>query len=331
MPHLPVRNISILILSAFLALPFGEAPGQQPPPASRRIIRAPDSNPNPVSKTLLESPIKSFQFAGGTLSDFAREIAPLAIGVDRVRVSNPNSAPIPPLHVENSTLLGLIQRLSWITNGALSFNMDSEGDQTNTYTVLRLSYLSPPDSVRPENRYFAEFDFKGGTVADLAEKIRGENLGWTNIYVKPAAANQPIPAFKVQRVSFLGLQEILLRLTDSNFSMSWTGTFLMIDYRIRETDKPTTTAILPLRILLESYTIEDINALVLTALKMADARTGKASQAPDMSLHRETDTLIVVGPNDQVDLVKSVIDALAKQPFPRTKKTPAPPSAKAAP
>jgi len=295
----PIRRTALPIL-AILALAG----------AHTILAQAPAS---PVPKDPWQMHIDSFSLTSGkiTLQDLEDFLRPQLEknGIYMLPVASPN-AQLPFSGFHSGSLKQLLESLAWESRGAFSFNAAYALDKTGaSRPALSLDY----QEIEPERSLLAEFDFKGGTIKDLAEKIRGEKLGWTNIYVKPGAEDIPVPPFKVQRISFNDLRSIVSTITRGQCKISWTGTFLILDAPGISDSSPASTAILPLRVLLKDYKIEDINALVQTALKMRDIHTGRTEKAPDMSLHRETSSLVVVGSDEQVKLVQEVIAALQAQ------------------
>jgi hypothetical protein len=322
---LPLLKFVAIAVAIFLVNPASAqsppVPGQIVNPASAQSLPVPRIMPsNPM--TLWDTPIASFDFPGGTLSDFVKQLRPLAIGVDEIKINEGANSIIPPFKQDNTTLGTLLGRLQWLVpkDSSTSFSGGSEDTVDGAKIVIRLT-VRPDAGTPPEDQYLENFSFPGGSIADFAKKIRSENLGWETIYFSPDVAARPIPAFSAGRILFRTLPEVVNVVSDGKCRISWKGAFLSIEY-INPT--ATRTVILPLRDVLKSYRIEDVNALVQTALKMKSAGDGKDRKNPDMSFHRETQTLIVVGEPDQVDVVSSVVKALATQGEEIRNSTPSP-------
>jgi hypothetical protein len=296
-------------------------------PERAQVPQYPPQDFNPWSVPI------QIDFPGGTLADFAKKLEPLP-GISRIKVDNYSDAVLPPLKLRDKQPLGsVLQRMGVVASGNGGyFNAQIQSAQSSiddtTELVLELSYSSINSN--PSDRYIRKFDFPGGTVKQLADAIRNENLGITNIHITSSLANQAIPAFEVENITFGSLMSIIQRISERRCQLDLTGTFLEIGYKADPNSiQATATAIYPLRELLKTYRIEDINALVQTALKMRNTRIGTDEKDPDMSLHKETSTLVVVGSADQVKVVKDVLAALQDQPG--DTKAPSPSPARNAP
>ncbi len=299
-----------------------------PPPPERRMVRPPPvlSVPSPQSNPWTTR--INIDFPGGTLSDFAKKLEPLLVGISRIEIEQNSDAILPPLKLKGGQRLqDLLTMMAVMTHNAFTFELQGSqaSPEDDTELILKLSYSPQFIERYPAQRYIREFDFHGGTVQQLGEAIRKEDFGLTNIHVNPSLAAQPIPAFRVEKVTFGQMMTIIQQISDGRCQPNLNGTFLEIGYKpdTRNTTV-TATSIYPLRELLKTYRIEDINALVQTALKMRNTRIGTDEKDPDMSLHKETSTLVVVGSPDQVKVVKDVLAALENQPGDANAPSPSP-------
>ncbi|MGH8046304.1 MAG: hypothetical protein ACREKL_03575, partial [Chthoniobacterales bacterium] len=201
----PLRIILPLLIAACSVFPWPDATAQSDDPApplatTRRTIRPkpidasdpvvtkapaasqPDAATESGSSNPWKAPIELFQFQGsGTLQTFADKIQSL-LAKDGVRViaQSGGTDPLPDLFLPDTNLEKILNRLMWTTRGAFQYDVRvGSGDKP----LLVLEYKNRT----PSDMYLPEFDFKGGTVQDLANKIQAEKLGWTNIHVNPAA------------------------------------------------------------------------------------------------------------------------------------------------
>jgi hypothetical protein len=213
------------------------------------------------------------------------------------------------------------------------------------------SVMSPPDGyilVKVTNSLtIFDLDFPGGTPKDLmkaVEKATGKPL---NAIVPDDCVDLKIPAISVKNVTAAQLFEVLIQASKSNErftvldprdrSIGGNGSDVYVDdtsYGFSTVGVPSENSIWyfhwnrgrelePWQVLsstvckfyqmepyLEAgYKIEDMTTAVATAWKMLGV-----TNAPTISYHKDTKILIVVGKQEQVDLVGEVLKQLSTTP-----------------
>lgn len=274
---------------------------------------SPESSPATDEPAVAKVKIKAFEFPGGTLVDFTKALEKPPFPWTTAPIvpfpgSNPNGIEIPAFKLTDTTELEVLNAARFLIGGYLAFRQDGK--------VLRIAMVNNPptkhrgqsaDEAAPNDVKVLSFDFPGGTFEEFAEQLRKPPFKWGTISVPQWAANQEIPAFQLKNTTAGEILTVASSLSD--LRSQGTTSFLRI-YSPRLSSPPK-TGVFSLRKILGAYPFEDINALISKALESTAKASPKIVQkAPDLSFHKETQTLIAVGTSEQIDLVGKVIASL---------------------
>jgi hypothetical protein len=176
-----------------------------------------------------------------------------------------------------------------------------------------------------------DLDFPGGTPAELATAISQAMGKHLNLVIPPNLAETKIGPLKLEGVTIpdvfraVGITSAHQVMVPSGPSGSYSFKDILIEFENPDTASPVSDSTVwsmngtmpptisspqvcryfQLGPYLENYSIEDITTAIQTGWKMA-----KIDPLPQLSFHKETQLLIAVGPEANVDQIPDVLSAL---------------------
>lgn len=192
-----------------------------------------------------------------------------------------------------------------------------------------------PAEAQENGQVLNYFSFKGGTAQELADSLKKQFQPPPNIIISPKLKDTLIPEFELQNVTLADMFQALNSLSEeksvhwqlsgssepiwvlnptetadtSNVQSSYPRMMNAIDPVTGLPINTRTCRILPVGKYLKQYKIEDITTAVKTAWSMMGDEAGA-----EMKYHTDTRLLIVVGNQQQIDVLTQVLASLEQNP-----------------